>query len=83
MLDRRTVMRASLAGLAAVHAGVRPAMAADGPIATTGHGRVRGVETDGIKIFKGIPYASARRFLAPVAPQPWAGVRDALAFGPM
>ncbi len=82
MLDRRTVLRASLAGLAAPMA-TRSARAAEEPIATTLHGRVRGAETDGIRIFKGIPYAGAKRFLEPVAPQPWAGVRDALAFGPM
>jgi len=79
MLDRRTV----LAGLAAAPIATRSALAADEAIATTLHGRVRGTETDGIRVFKGIPYASAKRFLEPMAPQPWAGVRDALAFGPM
>lgn len=83
MLDRRTVMRASLASIAAAPMVAGTAAASDGPIATTRHGRVRGVETDGIKIFKGVPYAQAQRFLAPVAPPPWAGVRDALSFGPM
>lgn len=83
MLDRRTVMRASLASLAAAPMIAGSAAASEAPIATTRHGRVRGVETDGIRIFKGVPYASAPRFLAPVAPQAWTGVRDALAFGPM
>ena len=81
MLDRRTMLSASLAGLAV--SGARSAVAAEAPIATTQHGRVRGVEDGGIKSFKGIPYASAKRFMAPDAPKPWTELRDALAFGPM
>jgi para-nitrobenzyl esterase len=49
-------------------------------------GTVRGVEADGQKIFKGIPYAlppvGDRRWKPPVALPAWAGVRDATAFGP-
>lgn len=83
MTDRRSVLRASLAGLALPYAGRSHAQAAEPPIATTAHGKVRGAEDNGIRIFKGIPYATAPRFTAPLAPRPWSGVRDALAFGPM
>jgi para-nitrobenzyl esterase len=83
MIDRRSLMGASIGGLAASGLGLGTAIAAEAPVATTQHGRVRGVEDGGIRIFKGIPYARAQRFLAPTSPEPWAGVRDALAFGPM
>ena len=54
-------------------------------LADTASGRVRGVDAAGIKIFKGIPYgantAGKNRFMPPVDPAKWAGVRDALAWG--
>lgn len=69
-------------GLALV--GVAPAEAQ--PVVKAPAGTVRGVEADGQKIFKGIPYAlppvGDRRWKPPVALPAWAGVRDATAFGP-
>lgn len=51
----------------------------------TAYGRVRGVRSDGLARFKGIPYAGsvsgANRFKAAPALQPWTGVRDALTLG--
>src|SRR5262252_7834256 len=52
------------------------------PIAPTTAGPVRGTVTEGVLVFKGIPYGSVRRFAAPAPPDPWTGVRDALAYGP-
>ena len=44
-----------------------------------------GREADGVRSFLGIPFAKppvgARRFAAPEPAEPWAGVRDAGAFG--
>jgi para-nitrobenzyl esterase len=53
--------------------------------ADTTYGKVRGVDNNGIKVFKGIPYGAnttgSNRFMAPVEPAKWTGVRDALEYG--
>ena len=55
------------------------------PIVETTVGKVRGYSLNGADIFKGIPFAAstggARRFLSPVKPQPWPGVRSCLSYG--
>ena len=54
-------------------------------VAETAFGKIRGVDNNGIKTFKGIPYgantADANRFMPPAEPADWSGVRDALAYG--
>lgn len=47
----------------------------------TDKGTVKGYFYDGLVIFKGIPYAKARRFHAPEFPEPWEGVFDASNYG--
>jgi para-nitrobenzyl esterase len=54
----------------------------EGPLVDTTAGRVRGAVGEGIAVFKGVPYGAAQRFEAPEPPEPWSGVRDALAYGP-
>ena len=51
----------------------------------TGLGRLVGLEADGVRIFRGIPFAKPPlgelRFRAPRPAEPWAGERDATRFG--
>jgi para-nitrobenzyl esterase len=54
-------------------------------IVETGLGKLEGFESDGVRVFRGIPFAKPptgeRRFRAPEKPEPWSGVRDATRFG--
>lgn len=84
-LIRRTFLRHTLlAASGLLAAGVHAATGAS-PVAATRHGRVRGYLDDGIKVFKGVRYGAdtaPRRFMAPLAPQAWDAVADALGHGP-
>lgn len=54
-------------------------------VVETTAGRVRGFTHAGIHVFKGVPYAGStdgkNRFMPPVPPEPWTGVRSSLYFG--
>jgi para-nitrobenzyl esterase len=55
------------------------------PVIETSAGRVRGAFDGTVYSFKGVPYgastAGGRRFQPPETPEPWTGVREALALG--
>ncbi|HEY6201766.1 MAG TPA: carboxylesterase/lipase family protein [Candidatus Limnocylindria bacterium] len=58
---------------------------ATSPLVSIRQGKVRGMLADGVRTFKGIPYAAppfgANRLRAPQPAEPWTGVRDAFVDG--
>ena len=93
--SRRAVLKASVAVLALAGAGsvlaaceekpAEPTIAAStDPVATTTNGKIKGFLEGGVTVFKGVRYGAdtaTTRFQAPKAPEPWTGVKDALAYG--
>lgn len=53
----------------------------------TAYGKVRGIDENGVVVFRNIPFASAptgeARWSLPQSPEPWTGVRESAAFGPI
>jgi para-nitrobenzyl esterase len=95
--SRRSVIKSGLAGFVAAGAsGLRiaeaqaPPARSSGPIffdVDTTSGRVRGIASTGIKIFRGIPYGAdtsgKNRFMPPRKPAAWKGTRNCLGYGPI
>src|SRR5476649_2459835 len=54
-------------------------------VVDTDGGKVRGVLSNGVHVYRGIPYgastAGANRFMPPRKAEPWTGVRDAFQSG--
>jgi para-nitrobenzyl esterase len=82
--ERRTVSRDARQGPESI--GQQGRIIGMDSIANTNAGQVRGVNQNGVHIFRGVPYGApmkgALRFHPATKPQPWTGVRDALAYGP-
>jgi len=91
-MSRRSALKAlawgtgsSLVPLLLRHSSLAEEGVHEGAIAATNAGKIRGYIDKDIYVFKGIPYGAdtaPRRFMAPISPQPWTGIRPALEFGP-
>ena len=53
----------------------------DNPVVQTKAGKLRGLIVEGTYVFRGITYATAKRFHMPEPVAPWEGIRDACTFG--
>jgi para-nitrobenzyl esterase len=62
----------------------RRAASTGSPVVETASGRIAGVTSGGVHVFKGIPYgastAGAGRFMPPRKPEPWSAVRETIAY---
>lgn len=82
---RRTVLLGSLATAASVVPSNFALAGQAPPVAKTSAGKVQGATESGIHAFKGIAYGAdtrPRRFMPPIKPKPWRGVKKTLAYGP-
>lgn len=90
--DPHSIRRRSLLGAAAATGALWCAQGARAmteseifPIVETSNGRLRGLMSGGIAVFKGVHYgadtAGTNRFMPPAPVARWAGVRDATAYG--
>jgi para-nitrobenzyl esterase len=82
-LRRRALLGAG-AALTFIASAPRANAAASGPVVQTTAGRLRGIYEGDLQRFRGIRYGAdtaPRRFMPPVAPEPWRGVIDARGFG--
>ena len=71
---------------AAVPCGRNQIVASDeATVVETSAGKIRGFKRNGVYIFKGVPYGASTsgsgRFMPPAKPEPWTGIRNALAYG--
>jgi para-nitrobenzyl esterase len=61
------------------------AQSTESPVADTTYGKLRGRTSEGIHVFKGVPYGAdtsgKNRFMPPQKPASWTGTRDATGWG--
>lgn len=84
-LTRRHALGAGMAGAGLMMVGRAGATPPMFPVVETAQGKLRGLLSGGVAVFKGIRYAAStqgpNRFMPPALPPKWTGIRDALACG--
>ena len=70
-------------GTSAVNAQTEVITGEDVAVTDTESGKVRGFIQNGIYTYKGIPYATAERFMLAKKVEPWDGVRSSTMYGPV
>jgi len=88
MISRRVVLEGAMLGMGGLLLGAAARATTEVeifPVVETAQGKVRGVSSGGINMFKGIRYggetSSKNRFMPPTPAPKWAGVRDAIEYG--
>ncbi len=86
-MNRRTLLQVSGMAVASVALhGKAFAWADAAPLASTKFGKISGVMEDGINVFRSVPYGgdtAKTRFMAPVVPNKWTGVKECAVFTTM
>jgi para-nitrobenzyl esterase len=92
-MNRRSFVSGVVLGSGAILGGPKKATAANakdgsaqGPVANTTSGKVRGVvQENKVNAFRGIPYGAptggANRFMPPVKPEAWTGIKETVEWG--
>lgn len=55
----------------------------DFPVVETPKGKIRGLQSENVFIFRGVQYATANRFQLPQPVEAWEGTKEAIIFGPV
>lgn len=83
-MNRRNFLRCAATAALAANVSHSFSQEDDHPVVRTSAGAVRGQQHEGIAVFLGVAYGAdtrKTRFQPPLSPEPWRGVRDALACG--
>ena len=88
-MNRRKFLTRGTAAAGLLAGGLAKSFAAEtksGATVATSAGKIRGLVIEKVNAFKGIPYGAStagdRRFLPPVRPDAWIGIKDTIAWGP-
>jgi para-nitrobenzyl esterase len=93
-MNRRLFVSGAVLGAGSVFGGLHQALAAaakegstPGPVANTTAGKIRGVvQENKVIAFRGVPYGAPtggpNRFMPPVKPESWTGIKETVEWGP-
>ena len=88
-MNRRKFLTRGTAAAGVLAGGLAKSFGAEsksGAIVDTSAGKIRGLVIDRVNAFKGVPYGAStagdRRFLPPVRPEAWTGIKDTITWGP-